>query len=280
MTVYVDILFALNMLLDDLLLQAGARLGGGRIRRARFLAASALGGLYAAASVVPALGFLRTFGMKAVVFGAMMLLAYGLERGTPRLAALFLAAALGFGGLTFLCTQLFGTGLLVLNGSAYYPVSLPALVLLAGSVYLLSRLAFCGLWEHGSGEIRTITLRLNGRAERVRALRDTGNTLKDPMTGERAIVAEWRVAGRLLPEAALCAADFEQPAALMTRLSRQYPQLRFRLLPYRSVGRASGLLLAVRCAESRGEKPLAPALMAFSPNPVSDAGNFEALTGG
>jgi stage II sporulation protein GA (sporulation sigma-E factor processing peptidase) len=240
MTVYVDILFALNMLLDDLLLQAGARLGGGedpaRALSGRVRGGGALrGGLGCPRAGISA--DVRHEGGRVRRYDAA-----GLRPGAQhaRLAALFLAAALGFGGLTFLCTQLFGTGLLILNGSAYYPVSLPALVLLAGSVYLLSRLAFCGLWEHGGGEIRTITLRLNGRAERVRALRDTGNTLKDPMTGERAIVAEWRVAGRLLPEAALCAADFEQPAALMTRLSRQYPQLRFRLLPYRSVGGRAG----------------------------------------
>jgi len=280
MTVYVDILFAINMLIDGLLLLAGARLGGGQIRKGRFILSSALGGLYAAASVYPGMGFLQTAGMKLIVFLAMMLLAYGAERRTPRLAALFLASALGFGGLAFLCTQVFGTGLLMMDGGAFYPVSVQALVLMVGSVYLLSCLAFARLGEHASGEIVKICLTLNHRTQTILALRDTGNTLKDPLTGELALVAEWQVAGRFLPEGKVRAEEFAQPAGLMTRLSEEYPALRFRLLPYRSVGQKNGMLLAVRCQKTDGKAVPGSVLVAFSPTPVSDAGNYEALTGG
>ena len=280
MTVYVDGVFLLNALLDCLLLLSGARLGGGQARWGRLLLSGAVGGLYSAAALWPALGFLQSPGMKAVVFVLMCLCAYGWDRRTPRLAALFLASSFVFCGAVLLAAQLFGTGLLLLNGSAYYPVSAGALLLLAGLLYLLSRLTFAGIGEHGGGELVPLTFALNGRTLSLCALRDTGNTLRDPITGEPACVANWQGARTLLPEADCRAEEFRQPAALMERLAAQYPALRFRLLPYRAVGTGSGLLLAVRCRAVRGKDRDRAALLAFSPTPVSDGGNFNALTGG
>ena len=55
MTVYLDTAFAVNGSVNYLLLLSAAYLAGAPLRRGRFLLAAALGGLYAAASFVPAL---------------------------------------------------------------------------------------------------------------------------------------------------------------------------------------------------------------------------------
>ena len=84
----------------------------------------------------------------------------------------------------------------------------------------------------------------------------------------------------LLPEAALSAERLARPDALLTELSALYPQLRFRLIPYRAVGTQAGLLLALRCAVTDRQGKRRDVMAAFSPTPVSDGGNFNALTGG
>ena len=114
----------------------------------------------------------------------------------------------------------------------------------------------------------------------LRALIDTGNTLKDPMTNEPVLVLDWSAAARLLPESNLREQDFLHPAELMRRLMLEHPGLRARLVPYRAVGVSQGLLLAVRCERKGGGGKFAPALAAFSPTPVSGDGAYEALTGG
>ena len=279
LTVYVDVLFALNALLDALMLLAGARLGGGQLRFARIAAAAFLGGAYAVGSILPGCGFLRSFGSKAAVLVLMALLAYGADRRAARQGALFLAASLAFAGLALVCAQLFGTGLLILGGGAYYPVSGLSLLLMACAAYLASRLVFARAGEHAGGLV-AMQVRLNGRTAAVRALRDTGNALRDPITNERVLVAGWELLQTLLPEAGLRAQDFDDPPRLLERLARQYPALRFRLVPYRAVGTAHGMLVTVRCTASRKGKEEKAALLAFSPTPVSDGGCFEMLTGG
>ena len=56
--------------------------------------------------------------------------------------------------------------------------------------------------------------------------------------------------------------------------------LPLRLLSYRSVGTQAGILLALRCETVAADGRRRSCLAAFSPTPVSDGGNYDALTGG
>ena len=280
LTVYADEAFLLNGLIDYLLLLCGAKLSGDGADRRRLLLAALLGGLYGAAALVPALGFLQLAPIRAASLAAMVLLAYGVRRRTLRTGLLFLAATCAFAGLAFACTQLFGTGVLLLPGGVYYPVSFPGLVLLASLAYLACSTIFACTAQHGGGEVRTLRLSLAGRSAPVRALCDTGCTLRDPVTGERALVAEAELLQTLLPGAHITAAELAEPASLLLRLHTAQPQLAARLLHYRAVGTQSGLLLALRCGLTDEKGRETSCLTAFSPTPVSDDGSYHALIGG
>ena len=186
-----------------------------------------------------------------------------------------------FGGVTLaLCGAVYGLELLkhgrVRPGALWYPVTFSSLVLTAGGVYAATRLLLPRL-SHAPDSVVPVRLTLGGRRVFLSALRDSGNTLCDPVTGEAVLVADWRCAARLLPHDGLRAADFAAPAALVLRLQRLHP----RLIPFRAVGTGSGLLLALPCEEVRiGKRVQKNGLVAFSPTPVSDGGGYEALTGG
>lgn len=278
MSIYLDELFVLNGALNYLLLAASARLGGGVIHRGRLGLAAGLGGVYAAVSLVPALAFLRAGVMQAATAAGMLLLAFGARRRTLRLGVLFFALALALGGTVFLSTQVFGAEVLLLSSGAYYPVSALGLLLLASGGYLLAYTVFSRVCEHGGGEITELTLELRGRSAPLRALRDTGNSLRDPITNERVLIAEARTACALLPEGGWKAAAFARPDVLLPELARAYPELRFRLIPYKTVGTEAGMLLAVRCRVTDKKGRSRAVLTAFSPNGLSDGGNFNALT--
>lgn len=279
-TVYLDELFALNTALNYLLLTGSARLGGGTIRRLRVLLAAAIGGVYAALALFPRLSFLRAGGMQAAAAALMLLAAFGPSRRTLRVGALFLALAFSLGGAVFLCTQLFGGEVLLLPSGAYYPVSAAGILTLAGCGYLVAYFVFSRSWEHGGGEIVPLTLGLNGRTVQLRALHDTGNTLRDPITNERVLVVPWQTAAELLPQIRLDEVRMTRPDLLMQELRVLYPALHFRMIPYRAVGTASGLMLAVRCAVTDRKGRRKTVLTAFSPTPVTDGGDFNALIGG
>ena len=153
------------------------------------------------------------------------------------------------------------------------------LLLLAGLLYMLCYTVFSCTAQHG-GEIRSMTLRYGDNQVPVRALYDTGCTLRDPMTGERVLVADADALRALLPDASITPAALADPAELLLRLKTRAPALPARLLSYKCVGTQAGLLLCLRCEIQVKPGVRKRCLAAFSPTPVSDGGNYDALIGG
>lgn len=280
MVIYLDILLGLNTAVNYLLLRGAAVIGGCPAHRWRLLGAACVGGIYAAISLLP--GFIRMSGMAGQFLCAalMCVLAFGFRKNTIKQGLFFLALSFAFGGAVLLVVQKTEPDVMLLGGRAYYAVSTPALLLLAGLLYGLAAVVLSGCGTHSGGDIRCLTLSLGQQETSVRALQDTGNTLRDPMTGQAVLVAEWAVLNRLLPGEPLTQNRFQDPAELLKTLSARYPALRFRLIPYRAVGVESGLLLTLRCKVGEPKKTCRETLVAFSPTAVSCDGRFDALTGG
>ena len=280
MQVCAEALFALNALIDVVLLACSARLCGSPIRKGRLALAGLLGGLYSVAALWPGLGFLQHGLIRFCVMVLMLVAAFDCGRQLLRQGMMFLACGCCFAGVVFAMTQLTGAGLLRLPGGTYYPVSALSLLALVTLCWAVCRLLFSGCAQHAPRQMVQLHLRLGSQSRTLRALVDTGNTLKDPMTNEPVLVAGWELAAALLPGLCCTQQEFRNAPELMRRLSRERPELRTRLIPYRSVGVSQGLLLAVRCEAQVQDRPYRPALLAFSPTPVSAAGEYEVLTGG
>lgn len=276
MTVYVDLLFGLNTVINYLLLRGSAAIGGCPARFWRLAAAAAFGGCYAVAVVLPGLELLQRTAFQLLSAVAMILLAFGWKRSAIKQGLFFLALSFAFGGAVLLAVQALEPDCLLLGGRAYYAVTTSALLLLAGACYALAALVLRGWGTHTGGDLVAVELELGGRKTTLKALRDTGNTLLDPITGQQILVVGRSALARLLPDVVHAPED---PAALLPWLARRYPHLRFRLIPYEAVGVAGGLLPAVRCRVRMGKR-CQSMLVAFSASDLSGQGRFEALTGG
>ncbi|MCQ2420062.1 MAG: sigma-E processing peptidase SpoIIGA [Clostridia bacterium] len=277
MTVYADVAFSLNALIDYLILLAGAKLGGGLIRKKRLVLAAMFGGLYAAAALFPELEMLRKTMVRAVCCCFMLLIAFGSDERLLRKALCVLAVSFCFAGFVLCAVHLFGMGLLIMPTGAYYPVSLTSLLFLASAAYLTVSSLSKVIAKKLNRKTVQLKLLLDGEEASILALCDTGNTLVDPVSGGSVIVADLAVAEMLFPKQ-LGREDFSDPVALTQKLRKICPASAPRLIPYRAVGVGDGLLPAVRLkavcngiCEDR--------LVAFSSTPVSD-GSFDALIGG
>ena len=279
MVIYLDQAFLLNSLLDYLLLSACSTVTATPRNRPRLVLAAILGGLYAVGSLLPELRFLGKLGYQMLFAGALCLVAFGPERGLLRRIIVLLLLAAAFSGIVLVLTEVFSAPAALVGRRVYYPVSLGVLVLTAGGAFSLMRWALSRLGHQG-GDIAEVTVFLAGREAALTALRDTGNTLRDPISGCPVLVAdgdllEWLLPGLRLPPGAL-----EDPAALLEELGRERPDLRFRLIPYRTVGVSRGMLLALRPEDVYVNGKPEAMLVAFSPVPVSDGGGYKALLGG
>lgn len=254
MAVYLDMVVLLNFLVDFLLILGTNRLSGFPADWKRTAWASVLGGIYGGACLLPGFRFLGNTLWRLVSLGMMASIAFGWDRGSVKRGGVFLILSMALGGMA----MSFGSG------------DLFTLVLAAGIIWLLCRTAF----GSGVGEREYTPLEITycGKTERILALRDSGNALRDPITGEQVLLISGEVASRLT---GLTEAQLRTPLETLAR--RPVPGLR--LIPYRAVGNAGGMLLAMRFENVKIGSRRQSAIVAFAGEGLGQ-GSYQALTGG
>lgn len=251
MPVYLDVLVLVNFLVDFLLLIGTNRLSGYAAGVKRAVPAALLGGAYGGACVLPGLEFLAGTFFRLLVLAVMGGMAFGIRREAGRRCVLFVLLSMALGGVA--------VGL----QSGFW-----SLIICAGAVCLLCVLGFRG--RLGQQYVPVKVPHSQGAVEFM-ALRDTGNTLTDPLTGQRILVVAPRVGMALT---GLTRQQLEHPAESVGLV----PGLR--LIPFHAVGKSGGVLAAKRFEEVSIGSWRGSCMVAFAPNDIGQGKPYEALTGG
>ncbi len=254
MEVYLDLLFILNFLVDLLLLLGTNRLAGHPVGLKRAIPAALLGSGYAACCVLPGFAFLGNLLWRLVSLTLMSILAFGLSGSGLRRGVLFVFLSMALGGIAM------GLG----RGGFV------SIVLSAGGVCFLCLVGFRG--RAGGQQYLPVTIRYAGRTAHLTALVDTGNTLRDPLSGRPVLVVDAAAATKLLP---LSREQLTSPVE--TLATAKVPGLR--LIPYSAVGQSAGLLLGLRPDGVQINGKEAEYMVAFAPQSLGQ-GQYQALAGG
>lgn len=263
---YLDQLFVVNFLVDYCILLAAARISDVPLRRKRYLLAALTGAIYAALSVLPGLTWLALAPAKAASGMLLALIAFGGERRFWRCAVVFFAAAALFGGAVYALSLAAGSSA---PGAALQRVRLRVLIPTFAVCYALVTTIFRHRMQSAQRMILPVTLTVNGRTLALRAIRDSGNVLRDPVTGLRVAVISAAVLRDVL------GAFPDEPIAAVQALRGQVAGPR--LLPYSAVGVSGGLLAAFRPDRLSVAGKDEELLLALSPTPVSVDKEYELL---
>lgn len=255
MAVYLDLVMVLNFLVDFLLILGTNRLSGFPPGWKGAALAALLGGLYSGACMLPGFSFLGSTLWRLIFLGLMGVTAFGVNRSAIKRTGVFVLLSMAMGGVSLG----FGRG------------EFSMLVLSAVMVWLLCRVSFGR--SIGGREFENVTICAEGTTATVTALRDSGNTLRDPITGEQVMVVGPDTAAKLT---ALSASDFLRP--METMLS--HPKQGYRLIPYSAVGQPGSLLLAKRFEIWKTGGKKGSAIVAFAPEVIGAGDMYQALTGG
>ena len=250
-SVYLDIAIALNAVIDFLLIVGSNRLCGYPLGGKRAALAAAVGGLYGGACLIPGIAFLGGFFWRLLFLAVMAAIAFGVTKSAVRRAIVFILLSMALGG----AAQCIGKG------------GIPGLIAAAGAICLMCAFGFRG--RIGQSRFLPVELSYGGKQMHLTALCDTGNMLRDAVTGRPVLVVGAEVAQKLL---GLSGEQIASPVETVGTL----PGLR--LIPYRSVGKKGGMLLGMRFSQVRIGDQRGSTLVAFAPEGLS--GEYQALTGG
>lgn len=220
----------------------------------RALLAAAAGSVCCGACLLPVTRFLANGYWRLSVLAAVGLIAFGHRVSGLRRTGVFLILNLALMGIA--------TGLHDGLRSALIAAACVA--------------AVCILGMRGSlypGKYIPVELSYGGKMLHILALRDTGNTLRDPVTGKAVLVIGADAAKELT---GLTAEQLHNP--LESIAAQLLPGLR--LIPYRTVGQPCGMLLAVHLPQVRIGRYKGGSVVAFAPEIISTDGTYQALTGG
>lgn len=253
MRIYADVVMGINFLVDFLLLMGTDRLAGYPASPGRWALGASLGAVYSGLCLLPGFRFLALAPWRMVFLGLMALTAFGWNGSALRRGTIFVLLSMALGGLAL------GMG----------GMDLGVLLLAGAGIWVMCRMGP----SLGEQCYVPVVLRREGRELKTLALRDTGNTLRDPITGEQVMVAGADVARELL---GLTAQQLAHPVETLARGA--VPGMR--LIPYRAVGQSAGLLLALRMRNAQVGNRRGDVMVAFAPEEVGRGEMYRILTGG
>lgn len=243
----------LTFLVDFLLLLGTSRLCGQVPRIGRTVLAAGMGAIHAGACLLPGFAFLGNLLWRLVSLGLMACIAFGMNGGAVRRAGVFVLLSMALGGMAM----------------GMQSQNLRSALLAAIGVFALCAVGIPG--RIGAQRFVPVEITYRDRCVQLTALHDTGNTLRDPVTGRQVLVVDARTAGQLT---GLTVQQLKKPVESLTAL----PGLR--LIPYRAVGQENGLLLALKVPQVRIGSWQGSTLVAFAPEQLGSDGTYQALTGG
>lgn len=191
-----------------------------------------------------------------------------------KIVTIFYIVSFAMGGITIGSMYFFGATGVTNNSSAY--IAEPTYLKIAFGCFL-SYLALNSLASFLKGRMleektmKQVEILIGERKISVNGLVDTGNFLKDPISGKPVFIISERMAMKFLPKEII---------ELMTKKDTKWESIyeemmntefadRVRLIPFHSIGKSNGMLLGIRSdratiKDKQGEQKMDGAVLAIS----------------
>lgn len=250
MTIYLDVILLENVCMNYIILFATGLIHRTKIKGWRILVSSLIGGIYAILSFAPVLEIYSNLLFKVLLSIVMVYIAFHPPNIKLLLKELviFYLVSFAFGGCAF-CLLYFirPQDILMRNGvlTGTYPIKI---ALLGGIVgFIVVNIAFKVVKGKLSKKdmFCEVTVFLNNKQKTIKAFIDTGNLLKDPISGMPVMVIEAVELEEMLPKEIIIHINEileGRRIEVLSELPNEY-KLKFRVIPFSSLGKQNGMLL-------------------------------------
>ncbi len=249
MVIYIDVLIAVNILIDYFLLLATSRFLQLRAKRLRMVGAAFLGGVSSLLVLLPQMHFILNLIINLLISALLLWAAFGKTSFAffAKTLACFYGMSLLFSGvMTVLWFFAFPSNMVVNNGKVYFHISPIILIVLTAVSYTVMRLIYMLTGRHELKQrVYPLTITVEGKTIELLAMADTGNSLRDVMSHAPVIVAEYAAVEPLIPEPLRFLFRRDNDWEDVTPIDNSAWNSRFRFIPFKAVY-ANGLLPAFR----------------------------------
>lgn len=249
MTVYIDVLFIVNLVVDYFILLSVKCLLKTNDKRIRLLIGAVIGSIYSCLMFFEQLQILSTMLLELLLSMLIVLISFktkNLLSYFKMFVSFYIISAL-FGGTVFAIQQFLAPPILtVKNGIPYIDISPLLLIIVSAISYLLIELFSRFLSKRNViDNIIEIEVGIKDKKVKLSALVDTGNELTDSFSGVPVVICEYRSVKELIP---IEIRDLFSKSDLSLSEAVKFTEFknRFRMIPFSSVSDIQGLLPAFK----------------------------------
>lgn len=256
MTIYVDVVLIENLLMNYIILFATGVILKVNIKHMRLVLASLIGAIYTIIAYMSAFKIYSNIGLKFVLSVIMIYIAFNPKsvKKLFKFTLIFYLTSFVFGGAAFALIyivkpqDILRNNGLILNSDSLKVIFISAIIafviIIIGFKVVKNKISAKDMYCH-------INIKLNHKEIETKAMIDTGNFLKEPITNTPVIVVEHTLLYDCIPKEILnhleniLGGDFSE---IPKNIKEEYmPKLK--VIPFSSLGKQNGMLLGIKAEE-------------------------------
>lgn len=250
MTIYLDIVILENICMNFIILFATGIINKTKIKYIRIFFASLLGGIYAVISYMSILEIYSNIVLKIILSICIVYIAFKSEKIKVLFKQLliFYLTSFTFGGVSFALIYIIKPQEILMRNGIYigtYPIKVVLISGIIGFTVLIVAFKVIKGKINKNNMYCEININLFEKSKKVKAVIDTGNFLKEPITGIPVIVVEKEALTGFVNKEIIDNLDKIINGNIDEQIDISKYLSRIRLIPFSSLGRKNGLLLGI-----------------------------------
>ena len=250
MTIYVDIVLLENLCMNYIILFGTAYIIKIKVRHIRIFFASMIGAVYAVLAYSGIFPIYANLITKIVLSICMAYIAFNPKKlkGLIKELIVFYLVSFALGGCAFALLYIVRPQDIFMKNGVYigtYPLKIALLGGITGFIITYVAIKIVKTRITKNEIIYKAKIEIGNQELEINVLLDTGNMLKDPISGDAVIMVEKNMLYKIVPKELLdnmnkfLGGEFENAESL------EYKK-RIRFIPFTSVGKQNGMLLGIK----------------------------------
>lgn len=256
MTIYLDLIFLENFILNMIILYAVGIETKTKIKHLKTILASLIGSLYAIITFTIKNKFVSSIMMKIILSIIMVYISFNSKnyKELIKKTLFFYFTSFAFGGGALAVIYMVNTEKIsIQNGIISGNYTLFTITFGVMIAFIVTLISFKLIKNKISKNdlIRNITIKINNKYIKVKAMIDTGNFLKEPITNIPVIVVEDKLLRNIIHKEILdnieriLGGDLDN---ISEKIKNEYMS-KMRVIPFTSLGKQHGMLLGIKAQE-------------------------------
>ena len=256
-TIYIDIVFFENLIMNSIIIYATSIILKLKLKLVRVIISSTIGSIYAIITYVTELSIYTSIISKIILAIVMVYIAFNPQnmKSMWKQVVIFYLTSFVFGGVAlYLIYFIKPQDVFIKNGIFVGEYALKVIFLGAIMAFLIIKISikFIKTKINVKDMFCKIKIRINGKEIETKAMIDTGNLAKEPITNTPVVIVESSLLEKILPKEILNNID-NILAGNLDGINEDYIS-KLRCIPFSSLGKQNGMLLGIKADEISLEK--------------------------